>query len=118
MHVNLLLRLQAPVLLHRLIMIQHPDLRLVVLKLYKSMLCGLGGKWRQDNMDIVSAVFHHVRLEMVDKYMVISPLMDGKKSMVNNIRLLMKMNRRLRSFNLMYNTMQAKSQSESLDREQ
>ncbi|KAH9844211.1 N1221-domain-containing protein [Rhodofomes roseus] len=67
--IRMLVQYKSSAVLKRILKVQHPMLQLHVLKLIKSQVPFCGRKWRQSNMQVITAIYLNCRPELRDEWL-------------------------------------------------
>ncbi|KAI0687217.1 hypothetical protein BC835DRAFT_1419931 [Cytidiella melzeri] len=67
--IRMLVQYKSSAVLKRILKVQHPLLQLHVLKLIKSQVPFCGRKWRQSNMQVITAVYLNCRPDLRDEWL-------------------------------------------------
>ncbi|KAI0089271.1 hypothetical protein BDY19DRAFT_944963 [Irpex rosettiformis] len=67
--IRMLVQYKSSAVLKRILKVQHPMLQLHVLKLIKSQVPFCGRKWRQSNMQVITAVYLNCRPDLRDEWL-------------------------------------------------
>ncbi|KAH9918243.1 N1221-domain-containing protein [Epithele typhae] len=67
--IRMLVQYKSSAVLKRILKVQHPLLQLHVLKLIKSQVPFCGRKWRQSNMQVITAIYLNCRPDLRDEWL-------------------------------------------------
>ncbi|KAI0939241.1 hypothetical protein AcV5_000711 [Taiwanofungus camphoratus] len=67
--IRMLVQYKSSAVLKRILKVQHPMLQLHVLKLIKSQVPFCGRKWRQSNMQVITAIYLNCRPDLRDEWL-------------------------------------------------
>ncbi|TFK92199.1 N1221-domain-containing protein [Polyporus arcularius HHB13444] len=67
--IRMLVQYKSSAVLKRMLKVQHPMLQLHVLKLIKSQVPFCGRKWRQSNMQVITAIYLNCRPDLRDEWL-------------------------------------------------
>ncbi|KAH9853582.1 hypothetical protein C2E23DRAFT_777268 [Lenzites betulinus] len=67
--IRMLVQYKSSAVLKRILRVQHPMLQLHVLKLIKSQVPFCGRKWRQSNMQVITAIYLNCRPDLRDEWL-------------------------------------------------
>ncbi|KAL6309627.1 hypothetical protein BKA93DRAFT_814558 [Sparassis latifolia] len=67
--IRMLVQYKSSAVLKRMLKVQHPMLQLHVLKLLKSQVPFCGRKWRQSNMQVITAIYLNCRPDLRDEWL-------------------------------------------------
>ncbi|TCD70846.1 Factor arrest protein 11 [Steccherinum ochraceum] len=68
--IRMLVQYKSSAVLKRILKVQHPMLQLHVLKLIKSQVPFCGRKWRQSNMQVITAIYLNCRPDLRDEWLI------------------------------------------------
>ncbi|KZT12541.1 N1221-domain-containing protein [Laetiporus sulphureus 93-53] len=79
--IRMLVQYKSSAVLKRILKVQHPVLQLHVLKLIKSQVPFCGRKWRQSNMQVITAIYLNCRPDLRDEWLLgieVDDVMDAQ----------------------------------------